>query len=937
MDRGHIRRTLAPAPAALLVLALAATIASAQTVVTSASVSGRVEDFTRSPLGGARVTATNLESAEHWTTVSGADGRYRFMYLPAGQYRIAAEFDGFEPATTTVTLAAGRPLDVPMTLRVAGVAESVNVQADVRAVEATRTQAAETVSPAEIDALPLNGRNYLDLALLTPGASRTNTRSTERFAETSAVPGTGLTINGQRNLSNTFLLDGLSANDDAAGLSGVYLSEEVIREFQVVNSGGIAEFGRAAAGAVSIVTQSGTERWRGDAYAYGRNQALDARNPLATTKDPLTQAQYGFSVGGPLPIPRTFAFGNFEQTRQHRSGFVTIAPTSVDAINATLDRTGYQGPRVGTGAFPTGYDTSNLFAKVDHQGAAGSLFSLRYSLYTLSSTNARNAGALNDASRGTALRTRDQSLAVSVVTPVSASVLNEARAQVTGSRLAAPVNDPTGPAVNISGVASFGTATSSPTERDAGVYEAADSLSWQHGSHLAKAGVDVLWNRLTIAFPGALQGVYTFSSLANFAAGRYINYQQAFGRASQFQSNPNLGVFAQDEWQAGRGVTFNLGVRYDLQWLPSPINTETGDVSPRIGVAWAPGDRRTVVRGSYGLYVDRIPLRATSNALQRNGVDYEVAVLSFGQPGAPVFPSVLAAYPAGVLTAVTTIDPGIRHPRTSQAGLQVERELGHRASITVTYTHLDGSNIIMAPNVNAPMLTAAQAAALGVPNLGRPDPSFGNISRYEGIGDSRYDGLTAAFTWRSARWGQLRASYTLSRALDDSGNFFFSTPQDNADVRADWGPSDNDQRHRLVVSGVHDTGRGSQGSALRVLLANWQLAYIVSYASALPFNVQTGTDRNNDTTVNDRPAGVARNSASGFDSATVDVRVSRRFVLSGRLTVEAAVEAFNALNRTNLQIPNNIYGPGIVPLPTFGQATAAGDPRQLQIGLRFRF
>jgi len=494
-----------------------------------------------------------------------------------------------------------------------------------------------------------------------------------------------------------------------------------------------------------------------------------------------------------------------------------------------------------------------------------------------------------------------------------------------------------GPAVNISGVASFGTSTSSPTARDADVYQVADTLSWQVGEHLLKGGADAIWNRVTIVFPGAMQGAYTFASLSAFLAGRYINFQQAFGQSSEFQSNPNLGLFVQDEWRVRRDITVNAGLRYDRQWLAGPVHSAAGDVSPRIGVAWAPGSRRFVVRAAGGLFYDRIPLRAMSNALQRDGVHYQVAVLSFGEPRAPVFPAVLEGFPAGVLTAVTTIDPGVRDARTAQATLQLEREVGTRSTVALSYTHLDGARILMSRNINAPTLTAAQASALGVPNLGRPNPEFGNISRYESIGESRYDGVTASWTLRASRWGQVRVAYTLSKALDDAGNFFFSAPQDNADVRADWGLSDNDQRHRLVVSGSHGPYAASRDGVIRRVIGGWQLSYVFAYASALPFNIQTGNDRNNDTTVNDRPAGVGRNTGRGFDSASLDLRVSRRFRLGGRAALEASVDGFNVLNRTNLQIPNNVIGTGLVPLPAFGQATAAGDPRQLQFGLRVSY
>ena len=192
--------------------------------------------------------------------------------------------------------------------------------------------------------MPLNGRNYLDLALLIPGVSPTNTGSNQRFAETSAVPGQGISIAGQRNLYNSFIVDGVSANDDAADLTGSYYSEEVIDQFQVVTSGGIAEFGRASGGVVNILTRSGTNEFRGSLYGFFRNQRFDARNPLAPTKDFLTQAQYGGTISGPLKRDRTFFFSNFEQTRRNYSAVITISPAAVTTINNRLRAINYHGP-----------------------------------------------------------------------------------------------------------------------------------------------------------------------------------------------------------------------------------------------------------------------------------------------------------------------------------------------------------------------------------------------------------------------------------------------------------------------------------------------------------------------------------------------------------------------------------------------------------------
>ena len=235
---------------------------------------------------------------------------------------------------------------------------------------------------------------------------------------------------------------------------------------------------------------------------------------------------------------------------------------------------------------------------------------------------------------------------------------------MTRSRLDAPPNDVIGPAVNVSGVASFGTSTTSPTGRDLDVVQVADTVTVQHGAHLIKGGGDLLYNRATILFPGAVQGLYTFTSLANLQRGVYQQYQQAFGNTSVRQSNPNIGLYVQDEWRPRAALTVTGGIRYDLQDLPDPIALDGDNVSPRLGVAWAPGDGRTVVRASGGLYFDRIPLRATANALQRDGITYQTAVLSFGQPGAPVFPRPLAAFPGDLLTAITSIDPHIQNGRS---------------------------------------------------------------------------------------------------------------------------------------------------------------------------------------------------------------------------------------------------------------------------------
>ena len=302
-----------------------------------------------------------------------------------------------------------------------------------------------------------------------------------------------------------------------------------------------------------------------------------------------------------------------------------------------------------------------------------------------------------------------------------------------------------------------------------------------------------------------------------------------------------------------------------------------------------------------------------------------------GQPGAPVFPNVLTVKPSTLPTKpnITRIDPNIESSYSQQANLQIERELPGNAVVSVGYLHLRGLHVLLSRNVNVP----AVPASAGIPNLGRPDPNWGNIGRFESSGTSNYDGMVVAFNKRAARWANLRVSYTLSKTIDDAGNFFFSTVQNNFNIRDDRGLSDNDQRHRLVVSGSIEAPQEGKSEGFQRALRGFQFGYIFTYASRLPFNVLLGQDRNFDSNNNDRPIGVGRNTGRGFDYASLDLRVSRRFKLTERVDLQLLAEGFNVLNRANLAVPINTLSAGA----RFGLPTQAFDPRQFQFGMKFGF
>ena len=239
------------------------------------------------------------------------------------------------------------------------------------------------------------------------------------------------------------------------------------------------------------------------------------------------------------------------------------------------------------------------------------------------------------------------------------------------------------------------------------------------------------------------------------------------------------------------------------------IQTDTNNVSPRVGFAWTPFESRsTVIRGGAGLYFDRVPLRALANALlsANNTTDLasiqQTAVsLSPLQGGAPVFPAILAApVPSVTLPNLTTMDKGLQNAYSRQASIEMEQQFGRNTTVSAGYQYVKGIGLLMSINQNVPSCVAA-----GTNNGCRPISTYGNNSQYSSAGTSNYHGLHVSFIQRPSTWGSYRVSYTLSKSMNNVGEFFFSSPIDPFDVNKDWGRSDDDQRHRLVVNGSVNT------------------------------------------------------------------------------------------------------------------------------------
>jgi hypothetical protein len=953
----------------------------AQETINNASLAGRVSDTTGAVIRSATVSVRSISTNVTVKAATDSAGRFRFPYLPVGQYEVTVHGDGFSDSKRTATLTIGAAFDLPITLSL-GTTQAVTVNAETPLLETDRSQIAGTISQNEVANLPFSGRNFLDLALLVPGASPTNTAANQLFAETSAVPGQGISVSSQHNFSNSFIVDGLSANDDAAGLVQTDFGLDVIREMQVVTSGGQAEFGRALGGYINFVSKSGGSQMHGDVYGYLRDKHLNASNAFTQTLLPYTQVQSGASIGGPIMKDRTFYFANFEQRQLNQTGSISITAANASAINTVLTANNYPGQLLNVSPssitiYPNPVRSTNIFAKVDHRVSSRDNLSARYSLYHVSSINSRGAGGTAYTSAAASLRDLDQTVAVSNIFTINPSTVNETRGQFTNSNLLAPVVDPVGPAVSITGVASFGTLSGSPTGRYDRLYEVVDNVSHQAGAHALRVGVDFLFNDLKITFPMSNRGSYAFSSLANFQAGKYSTFTQVFGNFIVPQTNPNAGFYAQDEWKVSPKLTLNAGVRYDLQFLKA-INTDTRNISPRIGFAYSPfANRGTVVRGSFGLFYDRVPLRALSNALESDGNGTAISSntlttlsLAYGQTGAPVFPNITSGYTATTLPStlrlsLSTMDPNMKNAYAEQTSLEVDQQITPTSNLAIAYQHLRGLDILIDVNLNVPTCTSAVDPI----NLCRPVSTYANNKQYYPGADSYYDALTVSYVQRPIRYGSYRISYTWSKAIDDVSEFFFSAPVNNYNIGEDRSLADDDQRNRVMFDATVHNSLEPGKTLVAKIVNGFQLNGVLQYYSPFPFNVTSGASANTTANIQGttlRPclpgqlAGCAlaqpgtmigRNAGVGFGTFNMNVRLSRTFDLGERFKLQGIAEAFNALNHRNDLFPTGSYGTscfypaslgatgsGACSVPTtFGKATNAADPRNIELAAKLSF
>jgi hypothetical protein len=325
-------RTWIPLVAIGAFMLLASTAAFAQSQTNAADLRGTVTDETGKVIAGAKVTLRNEKTNNARETTTNNDGVYQFLALPPDPYEVSVEAAGFSKSVNknlTLTIGSAGTLDV--TLRVGNIGDEViDVNADTQVIESGKTAVSETINQRSITNLPSNGRGYVNFTLLTSQTTRDNQPSL------GTAPTSGLNFGGQRARANNVSIDGADASDSATNGVRATVSQEAVQEFQILTNSYAAEFGRASAAVINIVSKGGGNDYHGNAFAFLRDQAVSANNAFAGVNSyPATRFQGGFTLGGPIQKDRFFFFLAFEATTRNETGFSQIGRQGFGLVNYT--------------------------------------------------------------------------------------------------------------------------------------------------------------------------------------------------------------------------------------------------------------------------------------------------------------------------------------------------------------------------------------------------------------------------------------------------------------------------------------------------------------------------------------------------------------------------------------------------------------------------
>lgn len=933
-----------------------------QSQATTGLIQGTVLDPNGAVVSGATVKIENTETGFNRTVTTNSDGFFSAPLLPLGKYRVRTNGAGFaDSILENVQLTVGQTLNIKIDLQVGTAAITVDVSAEGSGVDISRTEQNTLIDEKSVANLPISRRDFSKFVQLTPGVSIVQ-----------GPDGDEITINGQKGIQNNFSIDGADANNPFFGEQrggqrpAFTVSLESIQEFQVVPVGASAEFGRSSGGFINAVTKSGTNTFGGSAFVYFRNQQLSSQNPDAVAANLPTEDfrnyQFGVNMGGPIKKDRAFFFFAYE-----RNDGKSSKPNSINPVLANIFATRFNSPGE-QGIINRTNVADVLLGKIDVQVNSKNRLTLRHNYSRAQQVN----GTFDVPTWGTSANGREtdnsNSFIGQLVSNLSGNLLNEFRFQYAREGRPRFYDGPDLPDTTIGtfdGSISyrFGRPFFLPVPEVDTRLQFTDNFTVIRGNHTLKIGVDLNKTRTSQTFVGFARGRYIFAdvTIAGAIAGfqNYINGINANALQLYLQFAPignrtveeagtqafsdfEPGVYVQDNWQVKQNLTLNLGLRWDAQYHPStitpPAQTRYGQFlndprfpsdgtipdstdgwQPRFGLSWAPGkDNKTVIRLGAGIYYARIPglvlagPRNTDGAIAGNIFFANFLCTGAGLGGCPVYPGIVPT------AGFTPFNPGVavfardfKNPQTIQYSLGVEREVAKDLNLSVAYNYAKSDFLTRFVNRNDPRLYG------GVAIFERANGSgVGEIRSTESTGKSRFHGITVAATKRLSNRFQFQANYLLSWDKSDDDNerdpftFRYADPRD---FRPEYNWSDRDQRHRFNFFMTIEAPYGIS------------LSPIVQYRSAQPTSV---TNRGT------FPNIVKRNTLRlENEFFTLDLRASKSFKLTEKMSLEGIFELFNAFNNRNqrsLPRPLTFNFDGTV-------SAGFGEPRQVQLGARFRF
>lgn len=989
--------------ACVLLFALVAVAANAQDASTGA-IRGTVEDTAGARVASASVVATSLATAIARRVETSGEGVFSVQLLPPGEYSVRVQAAGMAPQVRNgIIVEVGGQVELAFTLAVAAAKETVMVSGAVPLVETQPSAVSSVLDERALANLPLNGRRFSDLLLLTPGVTQ------DPRSLTSGSNG-DLAFGGIRGYQSSFLVDGADNNNGFfAQARGRYrapyqFSNEVIQEFRVSSNSYGAEMGRAGGAVVNVVTKSGSNYTHGSAFYYLRDNAFNAQHPFVDIKPADRQQQFGFTIGGRIKPNRLFYYLGLDQHVFHVPTVVRFLDGSSTLVPLPRDYEPMDQALVATAA-----ESLSSMGGEFRSGLLGNagLFKLEFALSPRNYVSARLStsrywGANNvffdPASPVTNYAISEngeeavatETAVISVTTALTFDSTSHFRVQFSRDLQESFANSDA-PRTRIADlIEGFGRSSMLPRRTREHRLHLTETVSTDMDRHAWKFGGDVMASWIHNFFPSLFGGEYIFDDirvnpwtfvplvygmeitpLRAYAHGVPRYYLQNFGSAVSRPDTNEYAAFVQDTIRVGDHLSLMLGARYDLQTfrtdglLSSPywpesgkVPSDTNNIAPRIGFSYSFGNTRPLVfRGGYGLFYTRIPSIYTSEIEIANGVnrthllldntDYADRQMLPGYPAPMASCATFAtscAAPANVADKLTTeisaFARKFQTPFVQQASMTVEREVAERLAISASYLYVHGEHLIRARDVNlpAPVLTSypvfddtgtnflneyynvysfstwntQETVTCPYPPclapLARPIPQVGSINVFESAASSVYHGLTISARRRVAGGFYFRMAYTWARAIDDGQDALVAgrpaTVENSYSPRSERGRSVTDQRQRFVCSWIYDAKPFRQDHpVLRTLLNNWRISGVMTIGSGRPVNARIVGDANRDgNSDNDRLPGVSRNSFTGPDYATTDLRLTRKLFITKRFRLELMGEAFNLFNRDNQRV-----------------------------------